>query len=160
MTDKPTAASATQLSPQERLAISRRAIVRHMHRNDSPRQAGQSEHDAQADDAGTAFGTHARGVPSGTWGLIKHAVQSWWYSHPANMAVDVAKPLISSYAKAHPLKLLGVAAGVGAAAVLLKPWRLISIGGVLLAMMKSADLSGTVLSMLSRANRQANDAQQ
>jgi hypothetical protein len=150
--------AATQLSPQERLAISRRALVRHMHRNDPPHQAGQTEHDRQVDDAGQAFGAQSREVPSGTWGLVKHAVLSWWYSHPANVAVDVAKPFISKYARANPMKLLAISAGIGAAAIFLKPWRLISVGGILLAVMKSADISGAVMSMMTRSNRQAEDA--
>jgi len=37
----------------------------------------------------------------------------------------------------------------GAAAVAFKPWRLVSLGGVLLAALKSSEISGTLLSMLS-----------
>lgn len=32
-------------------------------------------------------------------------------------------------AQAHPLKVAGIAAGVGAATVVLRPWRLMSLGG-------------------------------
>ncbi len=53
-----------------------------------------------------------------------------------NQILDILKPVVASYAKSDPIKTLGIAAGVGAAIVVFKPWRLISIGG-LLAMLKS-----------------------
>ena len=69
------------------------------------------------------------------------------------MAVEFAQPVVARYAQENPLKLLGIAAGIGAAAVVLKPWRLISVGGLLLAALKSSELSGALLSMLSGAAR-------
>lgn len=151
-----TAQHTTQLTPQERLALSRRAIVLHMHRNDHHRP----ELPRREDDAGQAFGDEPSSTPSSTWALVKNTVMSWWDHHPAHVAVDIAAPLISRYGGANPVKLLGISAGVGAAAVLLKPWRLISVGGILLAMMKSADISGALLSMMSRTNRRAAEPQQ
>ena len=50
--------------------------------------------------------------------------------------LDILKPVVASYAKSHPVKTLGIAAGLGAAIIVFKPWRLISIGG-LLAVLKS-----------------------
>lgn len=141
----------TEPRPQERLALSRRALVLHMHRNDHPKRE---------DDAGLPFGNDASSPPTGTWALIKNTVLSWWYHHPANIAVDIVKPLIGRYGRSNPVKLLGISAGVGVAVVMLKPWRLISIGGILLAIMKSADISGALLSMFSRANRQETDTKQ
>lgn len=45
--------------------------------------------------------------------------------------LQLAQPLIASYATAHPLKMLALAAGAGAAVVVLKPWRLITLSGLL-----------------------------
>lgn len=53
-----------------------------------------------------------------------------------NQILDILKPVVASYAKSHPVKTLGIAAGLGAAIIVFKPWRLISIGG-LLAVLKS-----------------------
>lgn len=83
------------------------------------------------------------------WDIFKRGVRSWWYRHPAHVALDVASPLVGKYARAHPLKLLGAAAVLGAAVVFLKPWRLVSMGGVLLAALKSSDVTGMVLSMMT-----------
>ncbi len=48
-----------------------------------------------------------------------------------NQIFDVLKPLLQTYSKSNPVKTLGIAAGVGAAIVVLKPWRLITLGSVL-----------------------------
>jgi ElaB/YqjD/DUF883 family membrane-anchored ribosome-binding protein len=53
-----------------------------------------------------------------------------------NQLLQILKPVVARYAKANPMKTLGIAAGVGAAIVVLKPWRLISIGS-LLAVLKA-----------------------
>lgn len=142
--------SALPFTPQERLAISRNAIVRHMSR-DEP-----SGHDS----AGQTLGASAQADSKvdGSWRLIQRAVRAWWQHHPANVALDVARPVVAEYAREHPVKLLGIAAGIGAATVLLKPWRLVSLGGVLLATMKSPDLSGIVLSMLSAHSQDSHDS--
>jgi hypothetical protein len=53
-----------------------------------------------------------------------------------NQILDILKPVVASYAKSAPIKTLGIAAGLGAAILVFKPWRLISMGG-LLAVLKS-----------------------
>ncbi len=53
-----------------------------------------------------------------------------------NQVWHVFKPVVSSYIESNPIKALGIAAGVGVAVVVLKPWRLITIGS-LLAVLKS-----------------------
>jgi len=150
--NEPSSSPVTQRTPLERLALSRRAIVRHMHQNDDPVEPIQGE-----DDAGQVFGTASSALPSGYWPLLKQTVRSWWYHHPAKVAVEFASPLIGKYARSNPGKLLGVSAGVGAALVLFKPWRLISIGGILLAAIKSTDFQGSVMSMMTRTGKQPPD---
>jgi hypothetical protein len=51
-----------------------------------------------------------------------------------NQILDVLQPVIADYAKSNPLKTLGIAAGVGAAIVVLKPWRLITLGSMLMVL--------------------------
>jgi hypothetical protein len=93
----------------------------------------------------------------GKWGAFKHAARTWWHHHPVHVALDVAKPVIGRYAAEKPFTLLAIAVGVGAAAVVLRPWRLVSLGGLLLATLKSSGLSNVVLSVLYSA---PNDAEQ
>jgi hypothetical protein len=128
------------LTPQERLANSRRAILRHLTRN---RQSTDDQivHDASEEaQSGTASG--------GKWNVFKRAMRTWWHHHPVNVALSVAQPVINRYAAENPFKLLAIAAGTGAATVAFRPWRLVSLGGLLLAALKSSELSNVVLSVL------------
>jgi hypothetical protein len=134
-------ASLTAPTPQERLANSRKAIVRHMSRERS--------HDDEAQD-GPGHEDAAFAESGGTWGLFKQALGAWWHHHPVSVAFSLARPVIGKYAEEKPLQLLGIAAAAGAAAVVIKPWRLVSLGSVLLATLKSSEISSALLSMLSR----------
>ena len=48
-----------------------------------------------------------------------------------NKIFHVLQPVVASYAKSNPVKTIGIAAGLGAAMVVLKPWRLITLGSLL-----------------------------
>lgn len=148
MTAGPDLTSGREFSPQERLANSRRALIRHMQRED--------------DRPGVPFGEsgdEAAAAGDSKWRNIKRAIRSWWRNHPAHVALDVASPLVGRYAHEHPFQVLGAAAGIGAATIFLKPWRLVSLGGVLLAAIKSADISGMVLSLLHPSSQHASATQ-
>ncbi|MBC7610594.1 MAG: hypothetical protein H7228_13660 [Polaromonas sp.] len=136
----------SQLTPQARLAISRQAIVRHMHHDD---EYDGKHNAANGYASGSVFSGDLRSDSAGTWANIKHAAHAWWHHHPASIALDLAEPVLGKYAKEQPLKLMGAAMAVGAAIVVFKPWRLISLGSVVLAAMKSSDLSSALFSMLS-----------
>ena len=136
--------NAIDTTPQDRLAASRRAIVRYMRdgepRSSGPRYTGNREHGLDA----------PLPAEAGKWQFFKHAVHSWWQHHPAQLALALGKPAISRYAEHQPLRLLGLAAGAGAAFVWIRPWRLVSITGLLFATLKSSEVSALVLSLLSR----------
>ena len=130
---------SVELSARERLVLSHQAIVRQM--------SHESAEPAPTDE-------RARpeiNASASTWDLVRQVISAWWRNHPAHMALDVARPVVSSYAEGHPLQLLGISAGLGAAVVLLRPWRLMSLTGLLMAVVKSPQLSGVVSSLLSGA---------
>ncbi|MDP2817294.1 MAG: hypothetical protein Q8O29_03260 [Polaromonas sp.] len=138
--------TTTTITAQQRLAASRQAIVRDMHR-DNPEIGQLADVDADVD-AQSAISETGIDASSSSWDLVKQVGQSWWRSHPARLAVDVAKPMMQTYAKERPLKLLGIAAGTGIALVVLRPWRLISLTGVAIALLKSTQLAGVVQSLI------------
>ena len=142
--------SSTFLTPQERLATSRKAIVRHMTRdNNSTETQFSPEFDR----------TYKSPVTEdSTWAIMKHALLSWWHHHPVSVALSLAKPLMGKFADEQPFKLLAVSAGLGVAVVVLKPWKLISLGGIALAALKSSDLSSALLSMLSSSSKNSTDS--
>lgn len=140
----------TSDSPQTRLAASRKALVRQMARDD-----GRADDDTPNGFYSSSHGQMNDAQPgadrNSTWQVFTQAVMAWWQHHPVQVAVDIGRPLLNSYARDKPLRLLGIAAGVGAAAVFIKPWRLVSLTGLAAAALKSTNLSATVLSLLPRA---------
>lgn len=50
-------------------------------------------------------------------------LNAWWRRHPMHMAIEIGEPLVQKYARRHPYRLLAIAAALGAAVVVLKPWR-------------------------------------
>jgi hypothetical protein len=106
--------------------------------------------DGDADQAPDSLAT----APGGrVWAAVKRATRTWWRYHPAHMAVDVAvgvtQPVLDKYASEKPWQLVGTAAALGAAVVLVRPWRLVSLTGLLLATVKSSGLSSALLSLIS-----------
>ena len=140
----------TSDSPQARLAASRKALVRQM-----ARDGGRADQDApngfHGSDNTQTHDAHPASERSSTWQIFTQALMAWWQHHPVQVAVDIGRPFLSNYARNKPLHLIGIAAGVGAAAVLIKPWRLVSITGLVVAALKSTKLSTTLLSLLPRA---------
>jgi hypothetical protein len=143
-----TASTASTFSPQERLANSRREIIRHMSRDSKPADESDSPNDDDPYEQRTSSSN-----PSSTWNVVKRAVLTWWNHHPVSVAFDLARPVVGHYAEGKPFKLLGIAAGIGAAAVLLRPWRLVSLGGVLLTALKSSELSSVFHSVISNSRQ-------
>ena len=131
-------------TPQERLAISRKAIVRHMNRHHPEAQENLT---IKGEDGGESRA--GKSVESNRFSQIKHLARVWWHRHPASAIADLASPFIDNYAKAHPFKLLGASAVAGAALVIIRPWRMVSASALLIAAVKSSGLSNTLLTMLS-----------
>ena len=135
--------SATEFSPQERLAITRKAIVRHMNR----------DHRVDSSDGDSSQGggnVQSRVGWLGALDNARHAALIWWHRHPASAILQLARPLLSDYAGSHPFKLLGVSAVVGSAIVVVKPWRMMSVGNWLVAAVKSSGLTGAVITLLTK----------
>lgn len=133
-------------TPEQRLASSRQAIVSYMTRQGDESGSGEGAFGHSANHAGGSSVTSV-------WKALRRATLAWWRHHPAHLAIDVAvgmaKPVLGKYAHQKPLQLLGISAAVGAAAVLVRPWRLVSVTGLLLATVKSSGLTPALLSLIS-----------
>ena len=92
---------------------------------------------------------------SEVWNLTRLGFSSWWRHHPANIAIAITTPLLHRYAEKKPLQLLIISASAGIAIVILKPWRLVSIGGLALATLKSSEFSNFVASLLKSKDNDA-----
>ncbi|MET0312101.1 MAG: hypothetical protein ABW051_08630 [Burkholderiaceae bacterium] len=146
-----------------RLARSRQALAQRLIKPDKDerrRREAAAELDAGQDGPGSPYLEAAGEVAehvSGWWSTLKHAGRVWWRYHPARAAADLAEPALKSYARAHPARLIGIAAVAGAAIIIARPWRLVSVGGLLVAALRPTELSAVVLSLLSVGGRDGDD---
>ena len=144
----------------DRLARSRLAIIAQVQRRgrggreDDPGREQQAH--ARQRERGEPDWTfsHEREGIAGWFGSLKRALHTWWRHHPAHMGVELATPMLSNYAYRRPVQYLAIAAAVGAVVVVARPWRLITVGGLLAALLKSSQVSSLVMSALSAADFQ------
>lgn len=115
--------------------------------SDAPQSA--AGRDAHARAAASSARGGRRPAPSsfGWVPLLRHGASIWWRHHPAHAAVEVVDSALSHIAYRRPYQMLGVAAGVGALLVLVRPWRMVSITGLALAAVRMTDMR-SVLSAL------------
>ena len=137
----------------DRLARTRLAIIDQILNREYRAQGGKSGRRRQRETAGDEA---PEGEPepagSGWFGHLRRAASAWWRHHPAHLGLELATPALSAYAGRKPLQYLGIAAAVGAIVVIVRPWRLISVTGLLVALAKSSQMSSVLLSALSAAD--------
>lgn len=128
-------------SPQQRLEQTRQALAEQLARRRKHRQAANAALAAEA-------ATPARGFAA----RAGRAARVWWHGHPVHDAVDFARPALEDYARHKPLQLVGIAAGAGAALTFFKSWRLLSLTGVAVTLLKTSDLKGVAKSLAAPAD--------
>lgn len=152
-------AAATSLptaDAREQLAQTRRELLRHMQQArgdaapDPVDRAGTREWDDDdlQQPPSAPQGGSGTGDDGSTWQHLRHSLGAWWHAHPAHLALEVARPVCEKYARDHPMKVVGLCAATGALLVLARPWRLISITGLLVAALKSTQMSALAAAML------------
>lgn len=159
------AAERAPLTPQQRLSLSRRALVRqlngvsepHEDQHYRPTQAAEDELEYAHTEAAAALPPlgEPSGRPAGLSGNVwfsmgRSVVQRWWQRHPAQAVGQLARPLLESYARKQPAKLMAIAAATGAVVVLVKPWRLLSVTAVLAAVLKTSDVADVVNTLMQK----------
>ncbi|MBT2326520.1 hypothetical protein J7E62_29855 [Variovorax paradoxus] len=134
------------LTAQQRLAISRRALLRQMRQGDQ----------AVIDEPAPAISQHRSARHESAFARIdwasvgRHAARRWWRRHPANAAGQLARPVLDRYAREQPAKLMAAAAAAGALVVLVKPWRLLSVTAVIAAVLKTSDVADLVTTLMRK----------
>jgi len=147
-----------------RLQATRQALMHELvpsTRADTPRRAPSridaetTGHDDSELTADAPFDetASARSTVFGWFSIARHSVRAWWEFHPVRVVGVIAEPVLAQYARQRPLKLIGIAAGIGAVVVVTRPWRLVSLGGLAVAALKSSQVSNFALSFLSKNNR-------
>ncbi|MET3498259.1 hypothetical protein [Variovorax boronicumulans] len=72
----------------------------------------------------------------------RSVVGRWWRRSHLSTVAEIGHPFLQNYAASHPVKLVAYAAGTGSLIVLVRPWRLLSLGMVAGLLMRSTDISG------------------
>lgn len=135
-----------------KLARSRQAIVDHIARRERRHDPRMQSPQGGYEDLGS-FADEELPEPGAGWlGHLGHAARTWWRYHPAHMAVDLASPMMRSYARRKPLQMLAISLGLGAALTFARPWRLISVTTLLVALLKSSQLSHLLTAAMSAAD--------
>lgn len=151
------------LTPQQRLALSRRALVRELNGGDEPGHAPQRYATAHEPEGDLEYAHHdtldaptheprSRGrLGNNVWlSMGRSVVERWWRRHPAHAVGQLARPLLENYARKQPAKLMAAAAATGAVLVLVKPWRLLSVTAVLAAVLKTSDVADIVNTLMQK----------
>ena len=140
----------------DRLAKTRLAIIEQIHRRErrpERRDSADTEPDALH---GDHWWDNSGSGPGSWFATLKRAVGGWWREHPAHLGLELATPALSDYAGRKPVQFLAIAAVVGAVAMVARPWRLVSATGLLMAVLKSSQLSGLIMSAMSGADSPGN----
>jgi hypothetical protein len=90
----------------------------------------------------------ARELFGGRLHAVSEAGRAYWHNHPARLVVELATPALSSYAQKHPARFIAISAAAGAAIYIARPWRLISVTGLMVAALRSPAVSGALISAL------------
>jgi hypothetical protein len=136
----------------EKLARSRQAIVAHIARRQRKHDPREVDPQGFAESFGYPDDEPPPDPGSGWFGHLGHAVKTWWRYHPAHMAVELTTPLMRGYARRKPVQLLAISLAAGAALTFARPWRLISLTTLVVALLKSSQLSHLFMAAMSAAD--------
>jgi hypothetical protein len=139
------------MTPAEKLAQSRLAIVEYLARNERRHEdAGTETLEAfDAADGGASARRKRRPRGGGWFSRLMAGAHAWWDQHPAQIALELASPVLGKALRKHPFQVLGASAAAGALLVVTRPWRLFSLTTLGVAILKSSRLSAVVMSALT-----------
>lgn len=127
--DDPDAALARA---RQRLARSRQALLEQM------RMGGNAQTKPAPGDSHQA----------GLWSWLLQA----WQNHPARLAVQALAPLLRERTRQNPWQVLALSGLLGGALVLLRPWRLLPMGALLMTAARTVPLSQLLSAWLQQAH--------
>ncbi len=125
---------------QARLARTRLALLAQMRRHAPPQRES---------------GVQPSGQEDSLWAVLRR----WWQDHPASGVLELVAPALQGCARAYPGRTLALAAGLGAALVLLRPWRLLPLTALALTAARSMPVAELLTAWLAQAKRTRQAAQ-
>jgi len=138
-------------TPQERLAMSRHALVQHLRQEHLPGRRRALRPRDRTGDATTYFVEAATAHPAAGWlKLGQRLAGHWWRRHPLHAAGQLARPLLERAAHERPVALMVAAAATGGVLVLTRPWRLLTVSAAIAALFKTSELAGVINTLMHR----------
>jgi len=131
------------LTPQQRLAVSRRALVQQLRGEAPPAAPERARSGSPHRPRKPSLFDRIAWLP-----VARSMAERWWRRHPANAVGQLARPVLDRYAREQPAKLVAAAAAAGALIVLVRPWRLLSVGALVAAALKSSDIADMVTTVM------------
>jgi hypothetical protein len=128
------------LTPKERLALSRASLLAAMGYRNVVTDTGEQIVRVVKEPAAAAD-TWTRRVEDK---IERSVVGSWWRRSHLSTVTELGRPFLQDYAAKHPGKLVAYAAGTGSLIVLVRPWRLLSLGMIVGLVVRSTDIAGMV----------------
>lgn len=121
---------------QARLARTRQALLAQMHRHAPQPPAGNA-------------------APNdGLWQVLRR----WWQDHPAQGVLALAVPALQACANVYPVRTIALATGLGAAMVLLRPWRLLPLSALAMAAVRAIPLTDLLKAWRTQAEHRQSAA--
>lgn len=124
------------LTAKQRLAQSRSALMAAM-------GARRVDDGISPLDASPALGQGGQPPTPSLWSgarLERSVIGLWWRHSHLSTALDLARPFLQDYASKHPAKLMAFAAGAGSLLVVVRPWRLLSLGMAMSLVVRNTNL--------------------
>lgn len=139
----------TEITAKDRLTASRMALMQEMGVT-SPTSSSQPSQTGHALDT-PLKAAQPPAVRASMWQMLAHkTLKAWWARHPANIALQLARPTMQSYASKHPAAVIGGGAVLGSALYVLRPWRLLSIGTLAMLVLRGPALPRKIFGLLRK----------
>jgi hypothetical protein len=145
-------ATPNTANAQSTLAQTRQELVDFLSQNNRGEKASRGSAATSADRARDSGNSAPEIEPDFSWSsFVETGLSSWWHDHPARAGALLLRTAVEETARRKPLPTVAVAAVVGAAVVLIKPWRLVSTTAVMLTVFRSSNFTSVVTSLLEKA---------
>ena len=121
---------ATEMTAKSRLEASRVALLLEMGIATDTSTPNDSQGALSIDGLTVAIPTSStvQSSPSSFWQFLGlKAIRAWWAKHPAQGAMQLARPMLQPYARKHPGHVIAGGMALGSVLYVLRPWRLLSL---------------------------------
>jgi hypothetical protein len=108
----------------------------------------------------TASAQTQRAADEGAQGGLWRGLMQAWQNHPAALLVQALAPVLRQHTRQHPWQVLAISGLLGGAVVLLRPWRLLPLGALLMSAARAVPLSQLLSAWLHQGGPAGSEGEQ